>query len=194
MMWQPRKKQAHVGWTDIKNIPAQRAWPLPSQKGWVFCKDILIISQLLQRVKKKSLCKGDSIMEEFVRKIMSKYLSFTAEKQMYERWLSMRNNPEVREALVVVDMKVTMIQSWLNLLNSDERFVIEKHLIEELEWPRVSFSFTELWKGEFTRAERTLVAYQASGLNKIVSFCEDHQSIVMALFEDLWEERFSQQK
>ena len=133
-------------------------------------------------------------MEEFVRKIMSKYLSFTAEKQMYERWLSMRNNPEVREALVVVDMKVTMIQSWLNLLNSDERFVIEKHLIEELEWPRVSFSFTELWKGEFTRAERTLVAYQASGLNKIVSFCEDHQSIVMALFEDLWEESFSQQK
>ena len=31
-------------------------------------------------------------MEEFVRKIMSKYLSFTAEKQMYERWLSMREN------------------------------------------------------------------------------------------------------
>lgn len=132
-------------------------------------------------------------MEEFVRKILSKYLSFTAEKKMYERWLSMRENPEVREALALVDMKVAMVQSWFTLLNTDERFVVEKHLIEELEWPRVSFSFTELWKGEFTRSERTLVGYQASGLNKIVHFCEDHRSIVMALFADLWEDKFLQQ-
>lgn len=132
-------------------------------------------------------------MEEFIRKILSRYLSFTAEKQMYERWLSMRENPEIREALALVDMKVAMVQSWFTLLNTDERFVVEKHLIEELEWPRVAFSFTELWKGEFTRAERTLVAYQASGLNKIVRFCTDHRSIVMALFADLWEEKFIQQ-
>lgn len=132
-------------------------------------------------------------MEEFVRKILSKYLSFTAEKKMYERWLSMRENPEVREALALVDMKVAMVQSWFTLLNTDERFVIEKHLIEELEWPRISFSFSELWKGEFTRSERTLVGYQASGLNKIVRFCEDHHNIVMALFADLWEDKFFQQ-
>ena len=132
-------------------------------------------------------------MEEFVRKILSKYLSFTAEKKMYERWLSMRENPEVREALALVDMKVAMVQSWFTLLNTDERFVIDKHLIEELEWPRISFSFSELWKGEFTRSERTLVGYQASGLNKIVRFCEDHRSIVMALFTDLWDEKPIQQ-
>ncbi len=132
-------------------------------------------------------------MEEFVRKILSKYLSFTAEKKMYERWLSMRENPEVREALALVDMKVAMVQSWFTLLNTDERFVIDKHLIEELEWPRISFSFSELWKGEFTRSERTLVGYQASGLNKIVRFCEDHRNIVMALFADLWEDKFLQQ-
>lgn len=124
-------------------------------------------------------------MEEFVRTVLSMYLSFVAEKEMYERWLDMRDNPEVREALVLVATRVTMIQSWLTLLNSDERFVIEKHLIEELEWPRVSFSFTERWKGEFTRSERTLLAYQASGLNKIVQFCEDHRAIVHALFGEL---------
>ena len=132
-------------------------------------------------------------MEEFVRKILSHYPAFTAEKKMYEHWLAIRENPEAREALIVVDMKVAMIQSWFNLLNADERFVIEKHLIEELEWPRVSFSFTELWKGEFSRTERTLVANQASGLNKIVRFCEDHRSIVMALFADLCDEKFLQQ-
>ena len=106
-------------------------------------------------------------MEELVRKILSNYLSYVSEKEMYERWLQMRENKEAREALVMVEMKVTMIQSWFNLLNTDERFVIEKHLLEELEWPRVAFTFTEKWKGEFSRTERTLIGYQASGLAKM---------------------------
>ena len=126
-------------------------------------------------------------MEEFVRKILSKYLSFVSEQEMYERWLSMRENKEAREALVVVQMKVAMIQSWFNLLNTDERFVVEKHLIEELEWPRVAFSFTDKWKGEFSRSERTLIGYQASGLAKIVEFVGYHRDMVMTLFGDLYD-------
>lgn len=107
-------------------------------------------------------------MEEFVRKVLSRYTSFVSEKQLYERWLDMRENSDVRDALVMTDMKITMIQSWFNLLNADECFVIEKHLLDELEWPRVAFSFTKKWDGEFTRTERSLVAYQASGLKKII--------------------------
>lgn len=114
-------------------------------------------------------------MEEFVRKVLSRYTSFVSEKQLYERWLDMRENSDVREALVMTDMKITMIQSWFNLLNADERFVIEKHLLDELEWPRVAFSFTKKWDGEFTRTERSLVTYQASGLKKIISFVEAHR-------------------
>ena len=32
--------------TDLatKNVPAKRAWPLPSSKGWMFCKDNCIIA------------------------------------------------------------------------------------------------------------------------------------------------------
>ncbi len=132
-------------------------------------------------------------MEEFVRMILSKYTSFVAEKEMYEHWLAMRENKEAREALVVVDTKVAMIQSWFNLLNTDERFVLEKHLIEELEWPRVAFSFMKCWENEFTRAERTLIGYQASGLEKIVDFVKRHQKIILALFGDLYDETMPDQ-
>lgn len=125
-------------------------------------------------------------MEIFVRHVLDKYLSYTAEKKTYEHWLDMRENKEVREALIIVDMKVAMIQSWLDLLNHDERFVIEQHLIQELEWPRVAFSFSERWKGEFTRTERTLVAYQASGLKKIILFVENHRDMVTSLFSDIY--------
>ena len=127
-------------------------------------------------------------MEEFVRKVLSRYTSFVSEKQLYERWLDMRENSDVRDALVMTDMKITMIQSWFNLLNADERFVIEKHLLDELEWLRVAFSFTKKWDGEFTRTERSLVTYQASGLKKIISFVEAHRDMVMALFGDIYEE------
>lgn len=125
-------------------------------------------------------------MEILVRHVLDKYLSYTAEKKTYEHWLDMRENKEVKEALIIVDMKVAMIQSWLDLLNHDERFVIEQHLIQELEWPRVAFSFSERWKGEFTRAERTLVAYQASGLKKIILFVENHRDMVTSLFSDIY--------
>ncbi len=127
-------------------------------------------------------------MEIFVRRVLDKYLSYAAEKRTYEHWLAMRENKEAREALIVVDMKVAMIQSWFELLNQDERFVIEQHLIHELEWPRVAFSFSEQWKGEFTRAERTLVTYQATGLKKIISFTENHRDMVAMLFADIWTE------
>lgn len=65
-------------------------------------------------------------MEEFVREVLSRYTSFVSERQLYERWLDMRENSDVRDALVMTEMKITMIQSWFNLLNADERFVIEK--------------------------------------------------------------------
>ena len=133
-------------------------------------------------------------MEIFVRRVLDKYLSYTAEQKTYEHWLAMRENKEVREALIVVEMKVAMIQSWFELLNQDERFVIEQHLIQELEWPRVVFSFSERWKGEFTRAERTLVTYQATGLKKIMTFAENHRDMVTTLFADIWQKVMNKDK
>lgn len=124
-------------------------------------------------------------MEEMIRMAFSKYATYVSEQRMYERWLDMRENQEVREALTVVSMKVTIIESWLNLLTADEQFVVQKHLIDQIEWPRISFLFTERWKGEFSRTERTLVAYQANALKKIVEYCEAHFQIVMDVFSDL---------
>lgn len=124
-------------------------------------------------------------MEELVRKALSKYASYKAETELYERWLSARENPEIRDALTLLRIKITVIQSWFVLLNADERFVVEKHLIEELEWPRVAFAFSEQWKSEFSRTERSLVKYQASALKKIAEFSNMHKDIVLPLFSDL---------
>jgi hypothetical protein len=126
-------------------------------------------------------------MEELVRKVLSNYMAFVAEAELYEGWLATRENRDIRDGLTVLQMKITAVQSWFSLLTSDERFVIQKHLIEQIEWPRVAFEFTQRWKGEFTRTERTLVHYQATALRKIVRFCRCHEDITMSLFGDIKE-------
>ena len=51
-------------------------------------------------------------MEEFVREVLSRYTSFVSERQLYERWLDMRENSDVRDALVMTEMKITeLVQS-----------------------------------------------------------------------------------
>ena len=126
-------------------------------------------------------------MEELVRIVLSKYKGFIAEAELYERWLDSRENPDIRDALTLLQMKITTVQSWFNLLTADERFVVQKHLIEEYEWPRVAFEFTQRWHYEFTRTERRLVYYQTCAIKKMVNFCISHQDIVLSLFGDLLE-------
>ena len=38
---------------------------------------------------------GGNGMEELVRAALSKYMGFVAEAELYERWLSARENPEI---------------------------------------------------------------------------------------------------
>jgi len=159
----------------------------------MFYKDNCSVAHFIKGVKRivshlfsfNLKTKGGNEVEELVRTVLSKYTGFLAEAELYERWLSARENPEIRNALTLLEMKITAIQSWFNLLNADERFVIQKHLIEELEWPRVAFEFAERWKQEFSRTERSLVHYQASAIKKIVDFSSTHKDIVLALFGDL---------
>ena len=60
-------------------------------------------------------------------------------------------------------------------------------------WQHVADALMTQLSHVVVNANRHQEIYQASGLNKIVRFCEDHRSIVMALFADLWEEKFIQQ-
>lgn len=121
-------------------------------------------------------------MEALIRKALGEYLRYMSEANLYKQWLEKEEDPGIRAALDLVQMRIAVVESWLNLLNADERIVVQKHLIEELEWPRVAFVFMEHWKGEFTRTERTLVQYQASAIRKIADFCYVHSDITMALF------------
>lgn len=82
-------------------------------------------------------------MEVLIRNVLKQYNTFVSETAMYEKWLAYRENADMRDALTLLQMKITTIQSWFKLLNADEAFVVHKHLIDELEWPRVVFAFPQ---------------------------------------------------
>ena len=121
-------------------------------------------------------------MEELIRNSISQYNDFIAEAHLYEEWLMQTDDPELKNQLSLLELKIAAINAWLNLLSADEKFVIQKHLIDKIEWPRVAFEFRERWKDEFTRTERSLQVYQANALAKIVSFATKHKEITLRLF------------
>lgn len=124
-------------------------------------------------------------METLVRNVICRYNDFVAEAQLYEKWLLQAEDPVLKKKLTLLEVKIATVTAWLNLLNHDERFVIQKHLIEEIEWPRVAFEYRERWKNEFIRTERSLQIYQANAIAKIALFADRHREITLQLFSDL---------
>lgn len=123
-------------------------------------------------------------METLVRNVICRYNDFVAEAQLYEKWLQQVDDPELKKSLALLNVKIATVNAWLNLLNHDERFVVRKHLIEEIEWPRVAFEYRERWKNEFIRTERSLQIYQANALAKIAAFAQKHNEITLHLFSN----------
>lgn len=123
-------------------------------------------------------------MEELIRSAICKYNDYVAEAQLYEKWLAQVDDPDTKSRLTLLELKIAAIHAWLNLLNADEKFVVQKHLMEEIEWPRVAFEYRERWTREFSRTERSLQVYQASALAKIAAFARKHREITIRLFSD----------
>lgn len=124
-------------------------------------------------------------MEQLIRAVICKYAEYMAEAKLYKKWLSQGEDPETKSHLALLEVKIAVIDAWMLLLSADEKFVVDKHLIEQLEWPRVVFEYRERWKREFERTERTLQIYQASALAKIADFTKRHRDMTIKIFYDM---------
>lgn len=122
-------------------------------------------------------------MKNMVRKALSMYGTFVAESAIVAKEQNSITQEQMERAMLAAARK-QMIDNWLSMLNYDERFVVERHLIHELEWARVLHAFQKHWDGKFTRSNRQLCHYQANALQKISEYCSTYQEITQALFGD----------
>lgn len=65
---------------------------------------------------------------------------------------------------------IELVDTWLTLLDTEERFVVESHLINGLDWAKVIVEYEKLWERENGRAERTLKRIQSKALTQIADF------------------------
>lgn len=122
-------------------------------------------------------------MINIVRKALENYNDLSAHVAYVGKYPPNKPAGPDNPCLELLEQRMAMIQSWLRLLSADERFVVQKHLIEGLDWSRVHYAFNEYWGGDFVRCERTLAYYQASALKKICEFCEKYAETTLHLFD-----------
>ena len=87
-------------------------------------------------------------------------------------------NSEVEERMNTVDEQLSTIESWMMLLGEDERYVIQRHLIDGVDFPRIAIEYKERWGEEFAKTDRTIKSYQRKALQKIAKFEQIKQTLI----------------
>ena len=67
------------------------------------------------------------------------------------------------------EARAQRISGWLDLLPSEERFIVQVHLIDGLDWARTIVEHARKWGTENGRSERTLKRIQAKAIQRILN-------------------------
>lgn len=75
-----------------------------------------------------------------------------------------------------IDNQLFIINSWLKILKEDEAFVVKRHLIDGIDYPRIAMEFEAKWG--YVKSERTIKFYQKQALAKIAKYVEKQKMIL----------------
>lgn len=76
------------------------------------------------------------------------------------------------EQLMLLREKNAIVEGWISILSEDEAYVIQRHLVDGITWPRVEAEYADKWKA-FGKCQRTLMRYQLNALQKIRCFMNE---------------------
>ena len=65
--------------------------------------------------------------------------------------------------------KYAIVLGWLEMLSTEQRFIIQTHLIDGLDWARTIVEHEKKWGIQNGRSERTLKRIQAKAIRQIVA-------------------------
>ena len=81
------------------------------------------------------------------------------------------------QRLLELKVRTQRVRNWMLVINEDEKFVIRRHLIDEVSWPRLEAEHIVKWK-EYGKNRRTLMRYQKNALMKIQRFIREENAIL----------------
>ncbi len=69
------------------------------------------------------------------------------------------------------------VESWLQLLPTEERFLVQTHLIQGLDWAKTIVEHEKMWGIMNGRSERTLKRIQSKAVERIVACLSQIESL-----------------
>lgn len=125
---------------------------------------------------------------------LRQYKKYHADADLIRKWLETFCDTSKEKELALLEMKITVIDCWLQLLNADEQFVVRHRIIDGMEWAQVEKAFSEKWGEGSARSVRTLMCYQAEALQKMEHFFDEHFEEIMTVFQEDVLQRNTQNK
>ncbi len=118
-------------------------------------------------------------MEDSIRQFIKKRRSLEAEAWILHSCYD--NNSQFADSTKVNHMsslgkQIALIDSWLLLLNEDEAYVIKRHLIDGIDWPRIAVEYKGIWGEDYAKSEPTLKTYQQRAMSKIIRFTQEQNT------------------
>ena len=114
----------------------------------------------------------NTVMEQFIKDTIRYYKQNCVQQRLLQNRLHNHAPPATdiqTSTLLQMAKRNQMVEGWLSILSDDEVFVVRKHLMEELDWPRIEAERRDKW-GELGKTERTLKRYQKKAIEKIIRF------------------------
>lgn len=125
-------------------------------------------------------------MKAFVQKVLENYPRLLREKALFERHLEMRENQEMRDALVMLKIKLGVVESWFSLLNVDERFAFRQALLFDQKSTSAYYEAALKWGWRLVKEGKSPWVLHEQALEKVASFSEKHKKAMEAIFDDEW--------
>ena len=120
-------------------------------------------------------------MIESIKELLRKKKVYDAESEfLHNRFDDERCKPTLgqKERLHFVNSQLKCIKIWLSMLPEDELYVIQRHLIDGIDIPRIVEEYRLHWGEGYAKTERSIRTYQRRALNRIADFEQKKHKLI----------------
>lgn len=85
---------------------------------------------------------------------------------------------EQQKQIALLDELLNMIDSWMDILTDEERFVIKRHIMDGLPWECVLYEYNHVLNQTNTKSYSSLRRIQNKALERMICYTKHQQSNV----------------
>lgn len=88
---------------------------------------------------------------------------------------------DANEKILDLERRIKLIDSLFSMLNADEIFVIQRHLMDGIDWYRIVKEYNDTWGQEHEKTVRSFQIYQTKALRKIADYINKGEDVELFL-------------